>query len=151
MLVPETRGFTSDTLKFVVKEEPRQEVASNALGRDKTAPRTLLTGVSEMVEAVEYPLIVYNSYLPNNSELIVTNIAEKEKESQVLNLGPLRFVTFISSPFLHDKLKNKHVKRMHCMVYFLAWHTKQEKLYLMTISCNPWQRKKQLHLHWVRT
>ena len=29
--------------------------------------------------AVDYPLIVYNKYLPNNSELVVSNIAEADK------------------------------------------------------------------------
>ena len=111
----------------------------------------ILTGVAEMTNAVEYPLIVYNSFLPNNSELIVTNIAEKDKVSYVISLGSLRFLTFVNAPYLNTKLKNKYTKEIHCMVYFLAWHSKLEKIYLMVLSCDPWQEEKQLHLHWVKT
>ena len=78
-----------------------------------------------MTEAVDYPLLVYNSYLPNNSELIVTNIAERDKTSQVIELGNnLSFICFVNGAFLADYWKDTSkdkIKSNHSMIYFLAW------------------------------
>ena len=51
------------------------------------ANEALVSGVIETQEIVEYPIIVYNSYLPTNSELVVTSLAEKDQKSQVVRLG----------------------------------------------------------------
>ena len=116
-LVPSPRGFISDTLKFIVDEEP---IIPNDLVKTK-GKATLLTGITDMTEAVDYPLLVYNSYLPNNSELIVTNIAERDKTSQVIELGNnLSFICFVNGAFLADYWKDK-IKSNHSMIYFLAW------------------------------
>ena len=71
-LVPSPRGgFISDSLKFIVDEEPK---ITNAADKS-TANSILITGITTMTEIVDYPFLAYNSYLPNNSELIVTNLA----------------------------------------------------------------------------
>ena len=77
-----------------------------------------------MQQIIEYPLLVYNSYLPTNSELVVTSLAEKEKVSYVVSLGQyLQFITFVDSPYLVNDFLGDHIKSNDCMVFFLAWHT----------------------------
>lgn len=121
-LVHDRHGFVSDTLKFIVNEEPK---TANGPGVTKQKENsTLVTGLTEMKEAVDYPLLVYNSYLPDNSELVVTNMAEKIKTSQVIDIGEnLSFVTFVNGPFLANEFnKTETIKNHFCMIYFLAWH-----------------------------
>ena len=112
-----------------------------------------ITGVIEMTQTVNYPIIVYNTYLPDNSELVVTNLAEKQKKSQVISLGQhLRFVSFVQSPYLLDYFTDRgQIKSNDCMVYFLAWHKGKKKLQLVVLSCDPWELDKKLHLHRVQT
>lgn len=78
---------------------------------------------------VDYPLIAYNSFVPDNSEIILTSLAEHIKKSQVINLGPkIRFIAFINSPFLLDDIWNSNVKDWHCIIYFLAWHVDKKRI-----------------------
>ena len=56
----------------------------------------LASGLTRPQYIVYYPLLAYNSYKPENRELVVTNMARKKKISQVVKLGAdLRFVTFV--------------------------------------------------------
>lgn len=56
-----------------------------------------------MNEVVEYPLLVYNSYMPDRSELVITNMAEKTKKMNVIKLDGLSFICFINSTYWHEE------------------------------------------------
>ena len=59
----------------------------------------LASGLIRKQYIVYYPLLVYNSFKPDNSELIVTNMARRNKVSQVVNLGAnWNFISFVESP-----------------------------------------------------
>ena len=44
---------------------------------------------------MEYPLIVYNSYKPDNTELIIANMAQREKTLLALDLNKCHFLAFV--------------------------------------------------------
>ena len=63
------------------------------------------SGVIRPQHIVYYPLLAYNSYKPDNRELIVTILARKKKISQVMNLGQdWQFVTFVQSPCMFGQI-----------------------------------------------
>ena len=75
-LIP--NGFGSDnTVKFVQDE----------LKTESENSKHEYTGILPQTFMADYPLIAYNSFLPDNSELVVTNMAENQKTSQYIDLG----------------------------------------------------------------
>ena len=81
VLAPDPRHSVSDTIKFVVKEEPKVDQAQGSLAIREEPTPCLITGVSEQTESVDYPLIAYNSFVPDNSEIVLTSLAEHIKKS----------------------------------------------------------------------
>ena len=85
-----------------------------------------------MDQAVDYPILVYNSFYPLNNELVITNMAEREKNgvkrSHVVRLGKhYRFLKFVSTPFMNEIFnylnRDDSVKKTHCLIFFLVWNT----------------------------
>lgn len=61
-----------------------------------------------MNQVIDYPLLAYNSFLPSSSELVVTNMAERQMTSQVVNLGfNWQFICFVNSVCLSQILNLK--------------------------------------------
>ena len=65
-LVPDPRGYTNDSLKFVVNEVPKANQMAGEVARDEESS-FIMAGMIEQSEVVDYPMVVYNSYQPDNS------------------------------------------------------------------------------------
>ena len=93
-----------------------------------------------MTEIVEYPLLVYNSYMPDRSELVITNMAEKSKNSHVIKLNGLSFIAFINSTLWPIEVgdTDSDVKEDDSIVFFLAWDNNKHEYCVMMLSCDPW-------------
>ena len=68
--------------------------------RDNESQKNILvSGAAEMVVSMQYPLIVYNSYKPDNTELIIANMADKNKKLYALNLNKCHFLAFVTTNY----------------------------------------------------
>ena len=95
LLNPDFDGFENNSIKFI-REEPRAEFMTDVPQANSVDYSMLSSGLTRPQYIVYYPLLAYNSYKPDNKELIVTNMTRKKKISQVVKLGAeWHFVTFV--------------------------------------------------------
>ena len=77
---PDANGYDNNSLKFV-RDAPRQETTDVF---EATNESLVASGLTRQQHHVYYPLLAHNSYQPDNSQLILTNLADKTKLSQVI-------------------------------------------------------------------
>ena len=88
---------------------------------------------------VDYPMIAYNSYEPENSEIILCNFAQKPNKLQKLHLGrQWDFVCFINTVKLSETLED--LEKMSSQILFLAYHRKLLKYIIFVLEKNPWDK-----------
>ena len=46
--------------------------------------------------SIDYPMLVYNGYMPDNRELVIANLARKNAPQQILHLNEIQFLTFVT-------------------------------------------------------
>ena len=99
--------------------------------------RTHLQGITLQSWIVDYPLIAYNSFLPENSEIVLSNFAEKEKYSQYIHLGSQwSFISFVKTACLNEVISG--TEPQSCQILFLAKHKIFTKYRLILLEQNPW-------------
>ena len=147
--MPDLRNYYGDTLKFIINDVPQIEKTEDFIVIEEVQ-NFKISSAPIMTEIVEYPLLVYNSYMPDRSELVVTNMAEISKELKVIKLDGLSFISFVNSTFWTEEFENDHIREDHSMVFFLAWDKKINEYRIMVLSCDPWSKAK-IHLHCLKT
>ena len=107
------------TLKFV--REELDTVATKAVGRESSKQEARnIQSPSPETWIVDYPLIAYNSYKPDNSEIVICNFAEKKKQSQIIHLGKWKFISFVKNVCLPKILNTDNTMSSHIVI--LALH-----------------------------
>ena len=142
-LAPDSMGLENNSLKFI-EEELRVESEDAVPQADDEITQSEITGLVRQQHVVSYPLLAYNGYLPDNSELVVTNMAEREKRPQLIQLGQWRFVSFVESACMSGVLP---VEELNSQIFFLAYHSDRNKLRLMMLDHDPWSAEKLWTLH----
>lgn len=99
---------------------------------------------------VDYPLIAYNSYLADNSQIHLANLAKRNGEKYVIKLNEWQFLCFVNSVYLNKRLfsqidknqkgdntatnsSSKYPQPLDCQILFLARHKAKRKIRLMSI------------------
>ena len=67
-----------ETIKFVKDQMKAGKKGINALGEEDSG--TYVLGSIAQTWAADYPLVAYNSYLLDNSQIFLANIAEKQNK-----------------------------------------------------------------------
>ena len=49
--------------------------------------------------SVDYPLMVYKGYMPDNREIVLVNLADKENPQKILHLYDMQFICFVGHNF----------------------------------------------------
>ena len=49
---------------------------------------------------IDYPLLAYNSYRPDNSEIHLANLAHQSKKNFLIKLGEFQLISFVSTVYL---------------------------------------------------
>ena len=80
-LRPDQHGFNNNSLKFITDETNPELLVDEANGEENKKKNYVAAGLTRQQHIFYYPLLAYNSYLPDNSEIIVTNMAEHKKVS----------------------------------------------------------------------
>ena len=86
----------------------QHELTPDANMNSDESLKSVISGPTRQQHVCYYPLLAYNSLIPDNSELILTNMAEygSNKTSQVINLEAWRFVSFVESPCQGDTFES---------------------------------------------
>ena len=92
---------------------------------------------------IEYPLLAYKSYTPNNNELVVMHLAA-EMPQRFISLEEWEFVCFVNHTQMQDirVYNQKHQRSVDIM--FLV-RGKDGYLRLMSYKTNPWFFVTDLH------
>ena len=83
-LRPDSQDFNNNSLKFITDETNPEIMLEDANGEENKKKSYVASGLTRRQYKVDYPLLAYNSFLPDNSEIVVTNMAERAKVSQVV-------------------------------------------------------------------
>lgn len=87
---PDAHGYNNNSLKFVTDGQAEEDDGENVARKTSYG-----SGLVRHDHLVYYPLLIYNNYLPDNSELVIVNMAEKDNTSQAVKLGKWRFIAFV--------------------------------------------------------
>ena len=52
----------------------------------------------------DYPLLAYNSYYCDNSQIHLANLAEEEQKKYIIDLKEWQFICFVNSVYLYKLL-----------------------------------------------
>ena len=91
------------TIKFI--KDYNGQSTNAAEDNQELDQRKMAQGVCLQTFAADYPFIVYNSFQPDNSELIFANLAQRESQSQRLDLGEWQFISFVKTVCLAKIIK----------------------------------------------
>ena len=70
---------------------------------------------------IDYPLLAYKSFLPDNSEIHLANLAQEQKQRFLIKLGDLSLISFVSSVYLTKILTLESIiEPLACQILFLA-------------------------------
>ena len=73
---------------------------------------------------IDYPLMVYKGFAPDNREIIMANLADKQNPQKVLHLYDCQFISFVGHNYANREAK----------IGFLALNT-DYKVKLMWLNC----------------
>lgn len=89
--------------------------------------------LQEQVNQIDYPLMVYKGYTPDNRELILVNLADKEQPQKIINLYDMQFICFVGHNYVDREAK----------IGFLAMDHERESIKLCWLRCHqPFEKKK---------
>ena len=57
------------------------------------------------VSQIDYPLMLYKGYTPDNRELIMVNLADKEQPQKIINLYHMEFICFVGHNYVDREAK----------------------------------------------
>ena len=123
--------------KLVVSTGENSTANDQKDGKDESLMNstTVVQGSTSQTWSVDYPLLVYSSHLPNNSELVIANLARRNSKPRRLSLGNWHFICFVSTVCLTRLF---HLSPLNCQILFLARHRKLHKLRLFMLDQDPW-------------
>ena len=82
------------TIKFVEEDLNFNREQKEEDIMDKS---TQIHGITPQKLALDYPLLVYKSFLPDDSQIVMHNLAERDSVPHKLDLGPWRFLSFVTA------------------------------------------------------
>ena len=60
---------------------------------------------SEQVISIDYPMMLYKGYTPDDRELIMVNLADREQPQKIINLYEMQFICFVGHNFVDRESK----------------------------------------------
>ena len=114
----------------------------------------MASGLIRHQQLIYYPMLAYNSYLPDSSELVITNLAEcdesdldhntkimrRKRRTFVLNLGQTwSFVSFINTACQSKELDTLVT---NSQIFFLAYHKTLQKYRVLMLDHDPWRKNE---------
>lgn len=54
---------------------------------------------------LDYPLMVYKGFAPDNRELVVVNLADHGQPQKIINLANFKFLSFVGHNFAEREAK----------------------------------------------
>ena len=115
-------------LKFLTDKMQAGVTRTNAKGVEEKS--TEVQGSLSQTWMADYPLIAYNSYLSDNSQIHLANLAEKQGQKYIIELNEWKFICFVNSVYLHKLLLSQQSEEdgrnelnpLECHIFFLAQH-----------------------------
>lgn len=83
----------------------------------------------------DFPMIAYKSFMSDNSEIVLSNTAQKGQPQHILKMTHWRFICFVDHAMMKEMIE---VDRFDCNILYIAQHYIMHKFRLFAIRCNPW-------------
>ena len=82
------------TIKFIEEDLNSNREQKEEDIMDKS---TQIHGITPQKLALDYPLLIYKSFLPDDSQIVMHNLAERDSVPHKLDLGQWRFLSFVTA------------------------------------------------------
>lgn len=87
---------------------------------------------------VDYPLIAYKSFMSDNSEVVICNMALQKEPQHILHMRTWQFVCFVGTAMLREL--SEHINKFHSKIFYVAKHNKLLRYRLLLLRLDPWKR-----------
>ena len=124
---PTVNFFTYDLRK--IKNEDTGELAWQEPTVQSPIPQQFI---------VDYPLIAYKSFMSDNSEVVICNMALRKEPQHILHMRTWQFVCFVGTAMLREF--SEHINKFHSKIFYVAKHNKLLKYRLLLLRFDPWKR-----------
>ena len=68
---------------------------------------------------IDFPMIAYKSFMSDNSEIVLCNLAQHDYPSKILMIKGWRFICFVDHAMMSEL---DEVKKFDCNILYLAQH-----------------------------